>query len=53
MFHLVIDVLVELNKLKKKIQYDMADISTIEYILNASISFLKRHFLCSPNPNFG
>ncbi len=53
MLHLVVDVLVELNKLKKKIQYDMADISTIGCTLNASISFLKRHFLCSPNPNFG
>jgi hypothetical protein len=31
----------------------MADISTIGCTLNASISFSKRHFLCSPNPNFG
>jgi hypothetical protein len=31
----------------------MADISAIGCTLNASISFLKRHFLCNPNPNFG
>jgi len=53
MLHLVVDVSVELNKLKKKNQYDMADISAIGCTLNASISFLKTHFLCSPNPNFG
>jgi hypothetical protein len=31
----------------------MADISAIGCTLNASISLLKRHFSCSPNPNFG
>jgi Asp-tRNA(Asn)/Glu-tRNA(Gln) amidotransferase B subunit len=31
----------------------MVDISAIGCTLNASISFLKRHFLYSPYPNLG
>lgn len=48
-FHLVVDVLVELNKLNKKIQFDMVSISTIGCTFNASISILKICFLCNFN----
>jgi hypothetical protein len=34
----MIDILMELNKLNKKIQFNMVDISTIECTLDASIS---------------
>jgi hypothetical protein len=37
MFHHMVDVLVELNKLNIFFQYDMVVISTIEFILDASI----------------
>jgi hypothetical protein len=37
MFHLMVDVLVELNKLNIIFHSDMVNISTIEFILDASI----------------
>jgi hypothetical protein len=37
MFHLMVDVLVELNKLSIISHYDMVDISTIKFILDGSI----------------
>jgi hypothetical protein len=51
MLHLVVEVLVELNKLKEKIQYDLVNISAIGCTLDASISILKDTF-CGLGPNF-
>jgi len=39
-FHLVVDVLVELNKLNKKNQFDMVSISIVGCTFDASISIL-------------
>jgi hypothetical protein len=44
MLHLVVDVLVELNKLNEKIQYDMVNISAIGRTVDASISILRNTF---------
>jgi hypothetical protein len=45
MLHLVVDVLVELNKLNKKIQYDMVNnILAIGCTLDAFISILRDTF---------
>jgi hypothetical protein len=51
-FHLVVDVLVEMNKLNKKNQFDMVSISTIGCTFDASISILKIRFLCNFNLKF-
>ena len=53
MIHLVVNVLVELNKLNQNCQYDLVDISTIKFTLDSTISILMRHFLCGYVPSFG
>lgn len=52
LLHLLVDVLCELNKLNKKFQYDLVDITAIGSSLEICTSVLRRHFLCGPGPNF-
>ena len=53
MFHFVVDVLAQLNKLNQKFQYDLVDNSTIGPTLDSLTPILKRHLLCGHIPNCG
>jgi hypothetical protein len=48
--HLLADILVELNKLNKKFQYDHVDITSIASSIDVTISLLRRQYL---GINFG
>jgi hypothetical protein len=52
-FHLVVNILAQLNIFNQNFQNDIVDISTIEFTLDASISILAWHFLSKHGPNFG
>lgn len=52
LLYLLVDVLCELNKLNKKFQYDLVDITAIGSSLEICTSVLRRHFLCGLGPNF-
>ena len=50
---MLVDVLCELNKLNKKFQYDLVDITSIGLGLEVCVSVLRRLFLCGTWPTFG
>ena len=50
---MLIDILCELNKLNKKFQYDLEDITSIKSGLEVCVSVLCRLFLCGIWPTFG
>ena len=50
---MLVDVLCKLNKLNKKFQYDLVDITSIGSGLEVCVSILRRLFLCGTGPTFG
>ena len=43
--HLLVDVLLELNKLNRKFQFDLVDITSIASTIDVTINLLRRNYL--------